>query len=204
MVNLHQIEVHLKHFELYLLNPEDPSLSEKEKSYFFETVKKIGNKLGSSFFGLIKRQVNTQAIVAYEATEILFHQLEEVLNKRGYVSVNNVPAEFSYFPHDFSLHETYYNSKYDTYITVTASNKWFSRDYQLEFIVDKDFDFNNYKEELAEEMRSKYQSYKDDNDIYTFFDYNEHPQTIADFIQEIQPIITKMEKLTVHQLKKYW
>lgn len=204
-MNLHQVELHLVDFEKYLLNPNDPSLSEQKKLEFLHRIKEIGKKLGSSFFGLIKRQVNTEAIIAYEATEILFHELETVLNKRGYVSIDNTPKSFYYIAYDLNLHQEYYNSRYDTYVTVRCANKWFSKNYELEVFVDKDFNFENYRKEIADDMKWAYDDFKDDYDLDDlYFDYTDNPQTMISFIQEVHQALNVIEKVTVHQLKEYY
>lgn len=203
-MNLHQVELHLVDFEKYLLNPNDPSLSEQKKLEFFHRIKEIGKKLGSSFFGLIKRQVNTEAIVAYEATEILFDELAEVLDRRGYVASDRVPQSFYYIAYDFNLHQSYYNSRFDTYVTVRCANKWFSKNYELEVFVDKDFNFENYKKEIADDMKWAYDDFKDDQDLDLYYDYTDNPQTMTSFIQEVHQALNIIEKVTIHQLKQYY
>ncbi len=197
--------IYIKFLKLYLKNPN--LVPSNWKSIFDYEMSKIQKKFGSVFFGLLKREVDQDIIIAYLVTNILFKELKDNLLKEGYVSVktSSIPTEFYILPVDIEIYGNYYHPKHNTYVTIRSNNKWFSDNYYLEVYFNKYFDFDVYKEKQASRLYHKYVNYMENNQLRNMkFDYEEDPLSINKFIVKFNKNLKSVEDISIQVLNNYF
>lgn len=193
-------------FKDYVNNPS-MILPQQEKKIFDEDIIEISKRVGGGgFLGLFKRKVTPEAIVSYKATKLVYDMISSYLESKGFDEVHgfNVPSEVYPLSYDDHLNKIFV--KDDLYVSVYGRGIWFSPHYQLNVNIYKDFDFNMYKEELANKYYSAYNILRSDKEYYPIsFDFDPKDLHEAQHIlKEVQDKLNTYSKLNIHTIRNLW
>jgi len=197
------IKKYLIDFKAYVENPSIP-LPPQQKKEFDEDILEISKRIGGGgFLGLFKRKITPESIVSYNATQLVFEMIGDYLLSKGFSLTDSPPPEVYPLSHDDFLFATLV--KRDLYVTIYCRGIWFSPLYQLNVLFYKDFDFDIYREDVAQKLRQNYDMLLTEDEYSNiFFDFD--PKDLYEPLEvfnDFQNTLNAYSKLNMSKIRNY-